>query len=213
MSNINYIENMFTDIYLNDGWNMGQNESKSGLGSTLLYTENIRKEIINIIKEKSINNMLDTSCGDWYWMKLIQSQLCDYTGIDVVNKIIEINNSKFSNNKTRFIHSDFLTYIKNLPDNSFDLIFCRHTLEHLPTEYNIAFLKECKRVCKYLLVTGYNIVNTMNTELNDKTYRPINLEDNPYLSILNSFYVKKIYDGPLLDYKHEMFMYIYCFKE
>lgn len=43
---------MFTEIYLNDYWNMGQNESKSGLGSTLSYTENIRKVLINIIHEK-----------------------------------------------------------------------------------------------------------------------------------------------------------------
>jgi ubiquinone/menaquinone biosynthesis C-methylase UbiE len=211
MSNINYIENMFTNIYLNDGWNMGQNESKSGLGSTLLYTENIRKELVQIIQDKSISNMLDTSCGDWYWMKLIQNELCDYTGIDVVKKIVENNNNNFSNGKTRFVHSDFLTYIKNLPDKSIDLIFCRHTLEHLPSGYNISFLNEAKRVCKYLLVTGYNDINKKNIELLNSTYRPINLEFDPYSSILSQYNIYKFYDGPTNFYASEMYMYMYKF--
>ena len=211
MNNINDIETRFTDIYLNDLWNMGQNESKSGLGSTLSFTENIRKELINIIQENKINNILDTSCGDWKWMRLIQNQLCDYTGIDVVNKIIENNNNIYSDKKTKFIHSDFLTYIKKLPDKSFDLIFCRHTLEHLMTSYNIDFLNECKRVSKYLLVTGYNIDHVVNIDLDDKTYRPINLKQNPYAMLLNPYFIKKIYDGPISDYKPEMYIYLYCF--
>ena len=157
--------------------------------------------------------MLETSCGDWNWMKLIQDQLCDYTGIDVVNKIIENNSNNFSNDKTRFIHSDFLTYIKNLPDKSHDLIFCRHTLEHLPTEYIIAFLKECKRVSKYLLVTGYNDINKRNIQLIDSTYRPINLEFQPYSSILTEYNISKLYDGPLSDFKPERFIYLYSFQE
>jgi outer membrane protein W len=58
MNNINYIENRFTDIYVNDLWNMGQNESKSGLGSTILFTENIRKELITPTKKKNETNSL-----------------------------------------------------------------------------------------------------------------------------------------------------------
>jgi hypothetical protein len=35
------LENCFTDIFVNNKWNMGQNESKSGIGSTIDYTQNI----------------------------------------------------------------------------------------------------------------------------------------------------------------------------
>jgi ubiquinone/menaquinone biosynthesis C-methylase UbiE len=74
-------------------------------------------------------------------------------------------------------------------DKSFDLILCRHTLEHLPTEYNIEFLKECKRVCKYLFVTGYNKLDITNRQVPNTIYRPINLKLSPYLEILNPYYI------------------------
>jgi ubiquinone/menaquinone biosynthesis C-methylase UbiE len=156
--------------------------------------------------------MLDTSCGDWFWMKLIQNDLCNYTGIDVVKDIIDNNNKIFKNNKTKFIHNDFLTFIKSQPDKSIDLIFCRHTLEHLPTDYNIEFLEECKRVCKYLFVTGYNNYSKINTDLNGTTYRPINLNYEPYYNLLNNFYLSNFYDGPNSYFCEEMVMNVYDFN-
>ena len=48
------LELIFDNIYKNDSWNMGQNESKSGLGSTNDYTINIRNKLVSFIKENSI---------------------------------------------------------------------------------------------------------------------------------------------------------------
>jgi ubiquinone/menaquinone biosynthesis C-methylase UbiE len=204
------LENVFDNIYKNNTWNE-TGESKSGLGSTLLFTENIRNKLIDFIKEKEIKNMLDTSCGDWNWMKLIKNELCDYTGLDVVKYLVDEHNEKYSSEKIRFKHVDFLTFLKTCPDNSFDLIFCRHTLEHLHTEYNLKFLKECSRVCKYLFVTGYNDMNVHNRDLPSSVYRPINLKLKPYSDVLSEYYYGEFYDGPVHEYKSEMYMYIYCF--
>ena len=205
------IEDCFTNIYINDTWNMGQNETKSGLGSTIQFTENIRTKLIDFIKEKNINNMIDTICGEWNWMKLIKNDLCNYIGIDIVKDIVDQNNKLYSNNKIKFIHTDFLTFIKNQNDCSVDLILCRHTLEHLPSEYNINFLNECKRVCKYLFVTGYNDNNKLNSELPESIYRPINLKLEPYLNILNSYYDSEFYDGDNIAYCPEYIINIYNF--
>jgi ubiquinone/menaquinone biosynthesis C-methylase UbiE len=209
--NINNMEGIFVDIYKNDKWNMGQNESKSGLGSTSDFTQNIKNTLISFIDKKSIHSLLDTSCGDWAWMKTIQNSLPNYTGLDIVKDIVDKNTQLYSNNNIKFVHSDFLTYIKNQNDKSIDLILCRHTLEHLPTEYNLDFLNECKRVCKYLFVTGYNNIDIKNTHLSDSIYRPINLKHPPYSNILNSFYESEFYDGPTDGSAREMVMNIYNF--
>jgi 2-polyprenyl-3-methyl-5-hydroxy-6-metoxy-1,4-benzoquinol methylase len=205
------LENKFQNIYNNNIWDMGQNESKSGLGSTNEYTINIRNKLVSFIKEKSITNLLDTSCGDWHWMKSIKDDLPKYIGLDIVKEIVEKNNELYSNDNIKFINSDFLTFIKQQGDKSIDLIFCRHTLEHLPTEYNLDFLKECRRVCKYLFVTGYNNLSRLNTELPEYMYRPINLKLSPYSDTLNHFYDSEFYDGPTNRFLSEMIMNVYNF--
>jgi len=208
-----FLENIFDNIYKNNIWNMGQNESKSGLGSTDEYTINIRNKLINFIKEKQINKLLDTSCGDWNWMKNIKNDIPNYLGLDIVKDIVDKNNELYSNNNIKFIHTDFLSYIKTQKDKSIDLILCRHTLEHLPTEYNIEFLKECKRVCKYLFVTGYNNLSKTNSELPDSIYRPINLKLPPYSDILCSYYNFEFYDGPDFKFFPELIMNVYYFGD
>ena len=205
----NTLEKSFTDIYTYDIWNMGQSESKSGLGSTLDFTENIRSTLIKFINNNSITTILDTSCGDWNWMKLIKDELCNYIGIDIVKDIVTSNNTKYENEHIHFIHDDFLNFIKNQPNNSYDIILCRHTLEHLPTEYNLEFINECKRVCKFLFVTTYNS-DINNDELNSAIYRPINLKKEPY-SVLEPYYQSQFYDGSSSTYCSEMYMNIYKF--
>ena len=216
MTDLNLMSTVFSNIYKNNEWNMGQNESKSGLGSTLLYTENIRKAFVNLIHDKDIKSMIDVSCGDWNWMKLIQNELCDYTGIDIVASVVENNIILYSNENTRFYCKDFLTFLKAIPTNSVDLVLCRHTCEHLPTEYNLEFINECKRVTKYLLLSTKQISLTepknSNLTLGLVSYRPINLDLSPYHEVLNNYFVEKIYDGPSSHYDHEMGIHLYKFN-
>jgi len=146
-------------------------------------------------------------------MKYIKNEVPNYLGLDIVKDIVDKNNELYSNDSIKFIHTDFLSYIKTQEDNSIDLILCRHTLEHLPTEYNIEFLKECKRVCKYLFVTGYNNLDITNTQVPNTIYRPINLKLSPYLEILNPYYVDEFYDGPTYRFLSEMVMNIYYFSD
>lgn len=209
INNISELQNIFTDIYTLNKWR--SNESRSGSGSTLEFTFSIKKFLIEFINVNSINTFLDASCGDWNWMKTIQSDLCDYTGIDIVEDIVKDNQIKYSNKKTKFLHDDFVNYLKKLPSNSIDLILCRHTLEHLPTKYNLDFIEETKRVSKYLLLTTHDLVSE-NNELPNCMYRPINLKLSPYKEKLNLFFCKSIYDGSIKNYTPETYIHLYSFN-
>lgn len=208
------MKSIFTNIYQKNLWHMNQNESKSGMGSTMNYTTNLRQILPEIIKNYSIKSFIDTSCGDWNWMKLIKNQLdCQYIGIDIVEDIINLNNELYSNDKTTFINTNMLEYLKTLPDRSIDLVLSRHTCEHLSTDYIINFLMECMRVSKHLLITNYELI-TSNIDLQQSNlpYRPINLKLSPYVELLGKYYMASYYDGPADIPKPEMQIYLYGFS-
>ena len=188
------LEEVFTTVYQDNYW--GSAESRSGEGSTMSYAGSLLKNFIDITHEFNVNCMLDTSCGDWNWMKRLTDRLPDYTGLDVVEEIVTKNNFTYGNSHTRFIHTDSLSFLKKQEDNSFDLILCRHTLEHLPTAYNIQYLKEACRVGKVLLVTTNRICKKNEDLLKNSLFRPINLELEPY-DFMNQYFHSHVYDGPL----------------
>ena len=213
-SSTQILSDIFTGIYKNNYWEMGQADSKSGLGSSMIYTRSISENIIRIIKEYNIKNFVDTSCGDWFWMKSIRNQLdCNYTGIDIVSDVIQTNITNYSNDTTRFIHGDFINVLKTMADKSIDLLLCRHTCEHLPTEYVLELIKEVKRTSKYFLLTTKTTdsESPINTELtvSASPYRSINLHLPPYSTVLDQYLVEKIYDGPSTQHDPEMYINLY----
>lgn len=216
MKDLELLKETFTNIYETDCWNMGQSESKSGKGSTLDFALCISDSLIEIIQEYNIKNMVDTSCGDWNWMKRIQGNLCNYIGIDIVDSIISTNKKQYENDNTTFICTDFVSFLKSNPDISIDLVFCRHTCEHLPKEYIFDFFLECKRVAKYLLITTKKTspgeVCNQELSLPSKIYRPINLDLPPFDVFFKPYFVKEIYDGPISCPDEQMFIYLYKFN-
>ena len=213
-TSVSNLSEIFTGIYKNNYWEMNQNDSKSGLGSSKIYTRSISENIIRIIKEYNIKEFVDTSCGDWFWMKFIRSQLdCNYTGIDIVSDVIQTNITNYSNDTTRFINGDFINVLKTMEDKSIDLLLCRHTCEHLPTEYVLELIKEAKRTSKYLLLT----TKTTDSEspinkdliLTPSPYRPINLHLPPYSLLLDEYLIERIYDGPSNNHDPEMYINFY----
>jgi ubiquinone/menaquinone biosynthesis C-methylase UbiE len=174
------IKDMFTKTYVNNLW---FSESKSGLGSSLDYTINFRRELIEIIKKYEIKKIFDCSCGDWHWMKTIESSLPIYIGNDVVEDMIKDNTLKYGKNNIIFVCNDMLSQLKTYNDKEFDLIICRHTLEHLVTDYSIDVINEIKRVSKYALITSSKDSDKENGDLNmdGVSGRMVNLSKKPYL--------------------------------
>ena len=119
-------EDRFTRIYSSNHWN--SSESRSGEGSTLENTQNIRAELPKILGRYKINKMLDAPCGDFNWMQHVtKNTSIEYIGGDIVKPLIKYNQSKYGDKDTTFIHLDLTK--NTLP--KVDLLFCRDCLFHL----------------------------------------------------------------------------------
>jgi len=127
MAKIAAAEALFTTIYQYNLW--GNQESVSGPGSTLKYTENLRRELPKIIKDFSITKIFDAPCGDFNWMRhFLREVKVGYIGGDIVRPLIESLNVKYKNERTKFLHIDLV----NGKFPKADLMICRDCLFHLP---------------------------------------------------------------------------------
>jgi 2-polyprenyl-3-methyl-5-hydroxy-6-metoxy-1,4-benzoquinol methylase len=92
-------------------------------------------------KIKSNARILDIGCGDgWGMSEMICRGYCNVAGIDIGEKTIEVAKSYGLEAKTEDMHKI------SFPDDSFDAIFCRHTLEHAHTP--LIVLRHCQRILK-----------------------------------------------------------------
>src|SRR5204862_8116349 len=100
----------------------------SGAGSTLEYTQSLRRELPLLVHRLGVKRVLDAPCGDYNWFRLIQRNPdIHYVGADIVKPLILQNREHYENETTTFIHLDITR--NRLPDA--DLWLCRDCLMHL----------------------------------------------------------------------------------
>lgn len=170
-------EKIFSNIYKNNYW--GSNISKSGPGSDLINTLNIRKKLPKIIIKYKIKSVLDAPFGDFFWFnKIIANMNVKYIGADIVKELIKINQKKFSNKKTRFIKLDLIS--SSYPKA--DLWICRALFFHLNYKsIKKILLKLKKSKFKYILITNSSTKNNFkNKEIISGNYRQLDLFKKPF---------------------------------
>jgi hypothetical protein len=124
------LEDRFTSLYKSRYWGGDkQNESFSGPGSTLEYTQVLRRELPKLFDQFAIRRVFDAPCGDFKWMKHVVDECpeVEYVGADIVARIIKANTAQHANRRIRFFQVD-LTQTK-FPRA--DLMICRDCLFHL----------------------------------------------------------------------------------
>jgi 2-polyprenyl-3-methyl-5-hydroxy-6-metoxy-1,4-benzoquinol methylase len=167
------LKKVFTEIYESNSWT--SSESRSGLGSELISTETIRKELPEVFKKFNIKSVLDIPCGDFNWMNNVDLKEVHYIGADIVENMIEDNKNNFKDYEFKVLD---ITE-DDLPE--VDLIFARDILGHFDYENIEKTIKNIIRSgSKYLLTTSFTKWE-YNIDIKNGDWRPINLMLKPFL--------------------------------
>jgi len=162
-----------------------------GPGSTLDYAQEMMTALHVIVDHLKRYlgtqrvRLLDVPCGDMQWMsKFLQTRSdVDYTGVDIVDKVIEHHRTKFANRLWKFMTLDIVSQPINMAD--YDRIMTRMMMQHLAHHDVIRILQKFSNVTPhpvFLLATTFS--NTaVNVQLNiDNSYRfeLLNLQIEPF---------------------------------
>jgi hypothetical protein len=175
---IQSLEKKFTLIYSKNYWSC--NESRSGIGSTLRSTRNIRFHLPKIITKFKIKKIFDAPCGDFNWMShILKSTKVEYHGGDIVKNLIITNKKKYGNKTTKFSTLDIR--IDNLYKS--DLIICRDTLFHFSYKDIFYFFKNfLSSKIKFILFTSHlnSNPNFKNKDILTGDFRLIDFFAEPF---------------------------------
>jgi hypothetical protein len=170
------MQDIFSAIYNSDFWL--SKETKSGRGSELIHTTDIRAWLPKFIQSHHIRSMIDAGCGDFNWMRKIGLSV-PYIGYDIVPELVRKNQQAYGSTKPPFIFFKVADITKDQLDRA-DLVLCRDVLFHLCFENIYLALKNLLSVTnQYILITN-NPKTRVNTDIEDGGFRRLNFLLSPF---------------------------------
>lgn len=169
-----YMRSTFARFYTENCW--GDAESVSGPGSNLARTTKLRSELPILLDEIGARTLLDAPCGDFNWMKETMLNVEQYIGADIVPELIARNQSRYGNERTRFVFLDLTS--DQLPP--VDVILCRDCLIHFSNRHIAAAIKNFKRSRSTYLLTTTHPQWANNENIRTGDFRYVNLRLPPF---------------------------------
>jgi hypothetical protein len=164
---------VFTEIFQRNIW--GYQETASGGGSTLHYTQELREALPKLIGDLDVSTLLDLPCGDFHWMSEVNLPITHYIGSDIVPRLVADARIRYGHDQREFRTLDLCK--DELPQ--VDLLLCRDCLMHLSEEMIFLALANIVRSgIKYLLISTYPDGRNRPIRIGD--WFPINLCAPPY---------------------------------
>src|SRR5688572_14393868 len=168
------VKDVFTGIYNSNAWE--SEETVSGPGSGMDRTEMLRSALPGIFAQYRVKELLDLPCGDFNWFRTVDLSNIRYTGADIVDDLIRLNNSLYKKENIDFRVLDII----HDPLPQVDMIFCRDCLVHLPDEYILRTIGNVIKSRSRLLVTTTYPSVQVNTDMFTGGWRPVNLMKPPF---------------------------------
>ena len=171
-------QSVFTKIYQSRFW--GDNETVSGSGSTLHYTQQVRQELPLLVEQYQIDSIFDAPCGDYHWFKEIHwLSPIHYQGADIVAELIEQNTQRYQGSGVAFIHFNIVEQIPQVIGKN-TLWFCRDCLFHLPlSSIHAVLMNFVKSEMPYFLTSVHYKV-THNIDIQAGEFRVLDLQKEPF---------------------------------
>lgn len=169
------LKERFSQIYFKNIF--GGKVSRSGSGSDMVQTAEIRRELPKLVQEYGIRTFMDAPCGDLHWMKETALNVEQYIGVDIVEHLVEKNRKEFGKAGTSFLCLDLAA--NELPQA--DIIFCRDCLVHLTYDEIRKVIANFKKSnSTYLLTTTFTDRQNNIDLVLENIWRPLNLEMPPF---------------------------------
>jgi len=116
-------------------------------GSRDLIKERVR-EYLPLLRSAGVGvsemSVLDVGCGRGEWLELLKEEGIQAEGIDLNRLMVE----QCCQRGLNVVESDVISYLRNLPDASVDVVTGFHIIEHLPFEVLVDLFDETLRVLK-----------------------------------------------------------------
>ncbi|MAZ76715.1 MAG: hypothetical protein CMH31_05370 [Micavibrio sp.] len=166
-------EEVFGQIYESNDWN--GRESVSGQGSDLNETEVLLQKLPALLEKYDVKTIIDLPCGDFNWIQHLEYDFDHYTGVDIVQAIIDRNICEYGSDSISFKKQDCLKDDLGRAN----LILCRDLLIHFSFEDCFSFFKNLKKSnIQYVLTTHF--IDEENEEIETGQWHPINLMAPPF---------------------------------
>lgn len=168
---------VFEFIYKNNLW--GSSESKSGVGSQLDSTTQLRSRLPTVLNALGVKTLVDIPCGDFSWLSTVPLHVNRYIGADIVPAIVEQNVLKYRDSHP-FAEFRVLDLTSDqLPDG--DALLCRDCLVHVPYALMADALRNiiCSRF-QYIILTTFVGDDRTNSDIELGNWRPLNYVKSPF---------------------------------
>lgn len=141
---------IFTEIYSRNRWGGEQASYHSGSGSTSDHAQSYARAISAFIERHGVRHVVDLGCGDFRVGALLADSGVMYTGVDIVESLIDDNRRRYGNERVRFERLNIIE--DHLPPG--DLCLIRQVLQHLSNE-EIGKVLEKTETYPYVIVTEH----------------------------------------------------------
>jgi hypothetical protein len=168
---------VFEDIATHNKWR--NSESRSGAGSTLIYTINLRSQLEVFTRKFRVKSFFDAPCGDFNWMREVHfPRRMRYLGGDIASSLIAANSQRYTTASTTFRNFDIVAD----PFPEADVWFCRDCLFHLSNNYILQALRNfCGSDIKLLMMTNHiNATGFANTDIKSGQFRLVDFYQAPF---------------------------------